>query len=162
VVGQPGLPRRALLGAGALAALAAAGCGNRTPAQPAGGDAAVLGTLLALERSLADAWSASGVPARHDVVARLRAHARALEAAGAARGGIAPLVVPPGGRGAEALLATERSAADAYLARLPELRGGDARALAMGLYAAGAQRVSLLLTVLGRDPLPDAFAGTLA
>jgi hypothetical protein len=162
MMGESGLRRRAVLGAGALAALAAVGCGNRTPAAPPGGDAGVLGTLLATERALAAAWAASQAPHRQAVVSRLRAHVRALEAAGADRGRDAAPGVAAAATDRQALLATERVAARAYLAALPGLGGPDARALATGLYAAAAQRASLLLADLGRDPLPDAFAGTLA
>ena len=167
------MTRRALLGAGALGALAAAGCGDRTPAEPAGGDRAVLGTLAAIERELAAAWSAAGAtPLPHDdVTRRLRAHARTLASAGAAYDRAAPASVTrssarvaaasDGEAALAALLDAERAAATAYLTQLPGLRGPDARALATGLYAASAQRTSLVLTALGRDPLPDAFAGTL-
>src|SRR6476469_1781470 len=92
MIGESRLGRRALLGAGALAALAAAGCGDRTPARPAGGDAGVLGRLLAVEGTLVGAWSAlAGLPGAHaavarDVLARERSHATALTAAGAAPG----------------------------------------------------------------------------
>jgi hypothetical protein len=173
--------RRALLGAGALAALAAAGCGDRTPARPAGGDAGVLGRLLAVEGALVGAWSAlAALRGAHaadarDVLARERSHVTALTAAGAAHGA----AVPSGLAGAtrrvrlqagahdatgalEALLAAEREAAGAHLAALPELLGPDARELTLSLYAAAAQHQAILLAALGRDPLPDAFAGTLA
>jgi hypothetical protein len=169
VVGAPS--RRALLGAGALAALAAAGCGDRRPAKPRGGDAAVLGTLAATERALSGAWSAHTVPARDDVVDRLRGHARSLAVAGAAPDRTAPAAVTraadaaasaQGRDGAlDALVALEQAAGTAYLRLLPELRGPEARALATGLYAASAQRASVLLAARGGDPLPDAFAGTL-
>jgi crotonobetainyl-CoA:carnitine CoA-transferase CaiB-like acyl-CoA transferase len=82
---------------------------------------------------------------------------RALEAAGAQDGRAAP----PGIASAD-LLTAEHTAAGAYLAALPGLRGGDARSLATGLHAASAQRASVLLAAAGRDPLPDAFAGSLA
>jgi hypothetical protein len=172
MIGGSDLSRRALVGAGALAALGAAGCGDRTPARPAGGDAAVLGTLLAVERELGGAWSAAArfAPA-HGVGARSRAHLQALTRAGAAPGRAVPDTVAAAAarvraartRAAalDALLATERGAAGAYLDSLPGLGGGEARALAAGLYADSAQRASLLLAALGRDPLPDAFAGTL-
>lgn len=166
MIGESGLSRRALLGAGALAALAAAGCGDRTPARPEGGDAAVLGTLLAVEQALLEAWVGSSVDLRDDVVVRLRAHIRALEAAGAAPGGTAPPAVgaPDGSTSsgdAEALAAAERAAAGSHLTALRALRGPDARVLATGLYAAAAQRESILLDGLGHDPFPDAFAGSL-
>jgi lambda repressor-like predicted transcriptional regulator len=61
----------------------------------------------------------------------------------------------------EALLAAEREAAGAYLAALSGLGGADARALATALYASGAQHEAIVLAALGRDPLPDAFAGSL-
>jgi hypothetical protein len=163
--------RRALLGAGALAALAAAGCGDRRPAKPAGGDAAVLGTLAATERALSGAWSAHAVPWRDDVLVRLRGHARSLAAAGATPGAGAPPAVSRAARAAasagdrdsalDALVALEQAVGTAYLDRLPALRGPDARELATGLYTASAQRASVLLAARGRDPLPDAFAGTL-
>jgi hypothetical protein len=156
--------RRALLGAGALAALAAAGCGDRTPAKPAGGDAAVLGTLAAIERALSRAWASSTAAQRDDVLPRLRAHTRALAAAGATYDADVPASVASAaeaGGSPEALLSLEQAAAAAYLTQVPGVRDPAARALATGLYAAGAQRVSVLLAALGRDPLPDAFAGTL-
>jgi hypothetical protein len=159
VVRDPGRSRRALLGAGALAALAAAGCGDRTPAGPEGGDAAVLGRLLAVEQALLEAWVGSSVALRDDVVVRLRAHVRALQAAGAAPGGHAPRGIAGGDEAA--LAEAERAAGRSHLSAVRALRGPDARALATGLYAAAAQRESVLLAALGRDPLPDAFAGSL-
>jgi hypothetical protein len=157
------LSRRGLLGAGALGALAVAGCGNEAPKAPTGGHAAVLGTLLAAQRVLADAWQ----HVDRDVAARERAHVSALTAAGAASDRPAPGAVEraarrvrsPGDR--EALLAAERAAGAALLTALPEVHNANSRALVMSQYAASAQHASLLLTALGRDPLPDAFAGTL-
>jgi hypothetical protein len=176
-----GLSRRALLGAGAFAALGVTACGDRTRARPRGGDAGVLGRLLAVEDALTGAWAAmarlpgaDGAVA-HDVLARQRDHVTALAAAGARRGA----AVPPGVAGAtrrarlqarahhatgalDALLAAGREAAGAHLAGLPELLDPDARALVLSLFAAAAQHEAILLSALGRDPLPDAFAGTLA
>jgi hypothetical protein len=152
-----------LLGAGALGALALAGCGDREAAPPRGGDPAVLGTVLAVQRALAGGWRRVD-PA---VAATTQEHVAALRAAGATAGGAAPPGVQralAGVRGRQdraALLEAERAAGTALLSALPQLRGPDARALVLSLYAAGAQHVSLLLADLGRDPLPDAFAGTL-
>jgi len=158
-----GRTRRALLGAGALGALALAGCGDRDPKPPRGGDAAVLGGILATQRSLAGGWQHVD-PA---VAERARAHAAQLTAAGADAGGAVPAAVAqPVARvrsreDREALLEAERANARALLAALPRLRSPDARELAMSLYATSAQHASILLAGLGRDPLPDAFAGTL-
>jgi hypothetical protein len=151
------------VGAGALGALALAGCGDREPAPPRGGDPGVLGTVLAVQAALAGAWEHVD-PA---VAGKLHEHVAALREAGATPGRAAPAgLLRAAGRvrGAgdrEALLDAERQAGAALLSALPQLRGGDARVLVMSLYAAGAQHASLLLADLGRDPLPDAFAGTL-
>jgi hypothetical protein len=163
--------RRGLLGAGALAGLAAAGCGDRTPDRPPLGDAAVLGSLLGVELELVAAWSALAARGGHggladDVLARERAHARQLASAGARRraapGDVRAAARAVPGGGLEAVLALERAAAAAYLDALPGLRAPDARELAFALHAAEAQHASVVLSALGRDPLPDAFAGTLS
>jgi hypothetical protein len=186
VVAAPGpLTRRALLGAGAAGAFAAAGCGERDPQPPQGGDAGVLAGLLAVERELVRAWAAvaavrgaAGATGRA-VLAHEHAHAARLEqellaARGASAAAPAPAALRDAartvaaaahsGNGAGALraaLVLERHAAEAYLAALPLLRSPGRRALAMALYASEAQHGSTVLAALGRDPLPDAFAGTL-
>jgi hypothetical protein len=184
VVAAPGpLTRRALLGAGAAGALAAAGCGERDPQPPQGGDAGVLAGLLAVERELVRAWAAvaavrgaAGATGRA-VLAHEHAHAARLEQElRAARGAPAPApaalrdaaravaAAAHSGNGVGALraaLVLERHAAEAYLAALPLLRSPGRRALAMALYASEAQHGSTVLAALGRDPLPDAFAGAL-
>jgi Ferritin-like domain len=171
MIGGSRLSRRGLLGAGAIAALGVAGCGERASDRPPPGDAAVLGSLLGVELELVTAWSALAARGEHaelvgDLLARERAHARQLADAGARRNPAPPDVreaaraVPDGGL--EAALALERTAAAAYLAALPELRAPDARELAFALHAAEAQHASVVLSALGRDPLPDAFAGTLS
>jgi hypothetical protein len=185
VVAAPGpLTRRALLGAGAAGALAAAGCGERSPQPPLGGDAGVLAGLLTVERSLVGAWAAvaglhgaAGATGRA-VLAHERAHAarleRELRGAGAATPPAAPAALGEAadavaaaaragdGKGAlRATLLLERRAGESYLAALALLRSPDRRALAMALYASEAQHGSVVLAALGRDPLPDAFAGAL-
>jgi hypothetical protein len=174
--------RRALLGAGAVTALGAVGCGERTP-EPAASDATVLAGLLAVERELVAAWSAAaalpgaeGETARA-VLAHERAHVRALESALAGRpadGGVSADVARAAGEmrtraGAaeataalDAALALERAAAAAHAAALGRLRGPDARALVMALSGAEAQHAAVVALALGREPLPDAFAGTLS
>jgi prophage DNA circulation protein len=152
-----------LLGAGALGALALAGCGDRSASPPRGGDPAVLGTVLAVQRALAGAWERVD-PA---VAEKLHGHVAALQEAGAAPGRAAPADVQRavarvhGSGDRAALLEAEKGAGAALLSALPQVRGASARELVMSLYAAGAQHASLLLIDLGRDPLPDAFAGTL-
>jgi hypothetical protein len=160
--------RRGLLGTGAIAALAAAGCGERTPDTPVLDDADVLGTLLAIEGELALGWARlrGGPPElAHDVLARVREHVSLLRAAGADDRRGAPAAVAAAARrgdGLDALLALERAAGRASLTALAALRGPDARVLATALYAAGAQRAAIVLDALGHDPFPDAFAGSLS
>jgi hypothetical protein len=179
------LTRRALLGAGAAGALAAAGCGARGAAPPRGGDAGVLAGLLAVERELVGAWGAlarlegaHGQTARavlaheHAHVARLEAELRAAAAGATVAPAPAPLrraarmaaAAAASGDGPAALraaLALERQAAGAYIAALPRLRTPARRSLAMALGASEAQHESVVLAALGRDPLPDAFGGAL-
>jgi hypothetical protein len=176
--------RRALLGAGAVAALGTAGCGvsRDRPAPPA--DADVLAGLLAVERELVTAWRAAaalagaeGATARA-VLAHERTHVRRLEAALAGRsaaGAPVPSDVTRAARelrtqaGAgdgpaalDAALALERAAAAAHIAALGRLRDPEARTLVMGLSGAEAQHAAAVALTLGREPLPDAFAGTLS
>jgi hypothetical protein len=159
----------------------AAGCGDRTPAAPAGGDAGLLAGLVAVERELVRAWTAaSSLPGDEGATARAvlaheRVHMRELQAA---LGRTAKPATAPGGvsgaarrvriqagagdaRGAmDAALSLEREAQVAYLDTLTKLRDPDRRALVMAIGAAEAQHASVVLAALGRDPLPDAFAGT--
>jgi hypothetical protein len=174
--------RRALLGAGAVAALGTAGCGVSTD-RPAP-DADVLAGLLAVERELVAAWSAAaalpgaeGETARA-VLAHERAHVRRLEAALAGGVGAGAPVPPDVTRAARALrthagagegraafdaaLALERAAAAAHAAALGRLRDPEARTLVMALSGAEAQHAAAVALALGREPLPDAFAGTLS
>jgi hypothetical protein len=177
------LSRRALLGSGAVAALAAAGCGNRERPRPAGGDAGVLAGLLAVERELVEAWDAVAAidaPERALVVAVLaheRAHAARLavelQRAGNAR---VPAAAAPVRRAADAVRARaaagdvtgaldaavglERAAGAVHVAALGQLSHPDRRVLAMALSASEAQHASVALAALGRDPIPDPFGGT--
>jgi rubrerythrin len=176
--------RRALLGAGVAGALVAAGCGDRDPKPAAGGDAGVLAGLLAVERELVTAWGAvaeigagKGDTARA-VLAHERAHERRLEAELRAAGGatvpaasaavrdaaagVRRLAAGGDGTGAlQAALLLERQAAGAYLEALPAVRDPARRALVMEIGAIEAEHGSVVLAALGREPLPDAFAGTL-
>jgi hypothetical protein len=150
--------RRGFLGA--LAALAVAGCGDRTPPAPPGGDAGVLGRLLATEEELATAWE--GLAAHRaiagPIAARERANVAALRAAGAAEQRASTGVRAD----LEALLAAERAAATACVDALVRLRRPAARGVAFDVSVTHAAHVAAALAALGRDPLPDAFAGVKA
>lgn len=172
--------RRALLGAGAVLALA--GCGDREPERPPEGDAGVLAGLLAVERSLVAAWEpVAALPGRAGAAGRAvleheRAHERLLRvavrdaggapvpavAAGVARaaGAVGERAdVGSGRRALRAALALEREASAAYIAALSQLRDGDRRALAAAIGATETQHQTVIRLALGREPLPDAFAG---
>ncbi len=115
-------------------------------------------------------------PAARDVLAAERSSAARLEAALRAAGR-ATVPSPAGalaeaagravraagsgdGRGAlRALVEAERAAGAARIAALPLLGTPAHRVLAARVIAAGAQHQSALLAALGRDPVPDAFAG---
>jgi hypothetical protein len=147
--------RRGFLGA--LATLAVAGCGDRTPPAPPGGDAAVLGRLLATEEELAAGWDGLGAhrAIAGPIAARERANVAALRAAGAAEQRRSNAV----GSDLEALLAAERAAAAACVDALLQLGRPAARGVAFDVSATHAAHMAVALAALGREPLPDAFAG---
>jgi hypothetical protein len=139
-----------------------AGCGDRGRRPPTGGDDALLGRLAATEATLVDAWAEQ--QAHRDlaqtIAGRERSGAAALRAAmtgGRVQGDVAR---PEGDL--DALLAAERSAAAAARGALSALRSPAARGAAFDVSVAHAAHEAAILATLGRDPLPDAFGGTLA
>ena len=151
--------RRGFLGA--LAGLMLAGCGHRGRRPPSGGDDALLVRLVASEETLAAAWAKQ--QAHRDlartIAARERAGAAALRAA--MTGGHAEGYALLTDGDLDALLAEERSAAAAARAALSALRAPAARGAAFDVSVAHAAHEAAILVALGRDPLPDAFGGTL-
>jgi len=142
--------RRALLGAGAGAAAALAGCGERTPAAPPEAD--VLARLLAADLAAVAAYR--GVRGAGALERAARARVDALRSAGARRP-----VAAAGPAGVQAALAAERAGLAAYVQALPDLRGAALRRLGAAGVAATATSEAELLERLGRDPSPAAFPG---
>ena len=144
------ITRRALVAAGAGVLLA--GCGAE--AEPVPPDAELLGAVLAAERALAGAYALLEGRTGGVLAARARSHAARLEQAGADP---APAPASPAGEPLEAALALQRRSMAACVSAVGVVRSPAGRTLAADVLTAGAQHAAILLTRLGRDPVPTAF-----
>jgi len=149
------LSRREFVGAAGTLVLAA-GCGSEAARTPEPSDAEVLDALLARELAV----PALSAPAAAALLAHQDAqHARRLRRALRALGAIPPPGAPPPGDDPELVLARKQEMVFACLDALPRLRAPGLRELVMGLAASEAEHLAELRAALGREPVPDAFAG---
>ena len=176
------LTRRSALGAGAAVAgaLAVEACGGGDPppsrGAPPGSGAALLGSLLALERAVIAAYGVAGEVLRGDARATARAigeqereHARTLEQLIGRLGGD-----PPAGRSAEEYERTfprlrsqgdalrfledlEQRQVRAYLEALAELPELGLRRTAAEIGAAEGAQLAAVRVLDGRPASPNAF-----
>ena len=145
--------RRGLLGAGAVAGLALAGCG--TPDDEPPPDAELLGPSLAAALALADAYERAGGRLGAELAARERDHARRLREAGA--GEDAPAPEAPAGRPLEVALALEQAAMRANVRATGLVSTSAGRALTAELLADSARHTVQVRDRLGRETLTTAF-----
>ena len=145
------ITRRGLVAAGAGVLLA--GCGADD--EPVAPDARLLAPVLAAEAALVEAYER--VPGRlgRALAARASAHAERLRAAGAAPGPAGAATA--GGDPLEAALALQRRSMAACVAAVGVVSEPARRALVADVLTGGAEHAAILLTRLGRDPLPTAF-----
>lgn len=152
------ITRRGLLAAGVTGGGALlVGCGP--PEEPVARPADALARLLALKLGLIATYEAiDGRDARR-ILTSEREHVRRLRSAIATAGGSRRLARAVAAESTlEGALALERRAVAAWIEALPALGPPALRSLAAGQLTADAQHESDLLALLGRDPLPDAFA----
>jgi Ferritin-like domain len=174
----PPLTRRTALGGGAAVVLASCGGGDPAPdtGPTPGSGAALLGSLLALERAVIAAYEASAKVLRGDALRYARVvrgheenHARFLDQAIRDLGGD-----PPAGRSAEEYERTfprlraeedalrfledlEERQVRAYLEALGELPDHDLRLSITGIGADEGRQLALVRVLAGRPASPHAF-----
>jgi hypothetical protein len=174
--GRPaGLSRRRLLEAGALAGAAVllGACGAEDARPGPRAEARVLAGLLARERdaiaglgAAVETLDGAAAASARRLLAHDRRHARALAGALAARGATPPPSRPafstPGGGSAPLphALARKEAALAAYVQALGALGDPGLRVRLMEIAAAEAEHAAVLRMLLGRDPAPDAFGGS--
>lgn len=154
--------RRGLLGAGAAAGLALAGCGAAEEDVPP--DAELLAPSLAAAVALGAAYERLGGRLGGELAAREREHAERLRAAGAGEagpGGPTPSGASPGGRHRagplETALALEQAAMRAHVHATGLVRSAASRVLTAELLADSARHAVQLRARLGRAALTTAF-----
>jgi len=145
--------RRGLLGAGAAAGLALAGCGVSDDEPPP--DAELLAPSLAAALALVDAYERIGGRLGRELGAREREHVQRLRAVGVSKAE-APAELLSGPLLQQAL-ALEQTAMRAHVRAVGLVRGAPNRALAAELLADDARHESELRSRMGHEPLPSAF-----
>jgi hypothetical protein len=146
--------RRALLGAGGVALLAA-GCGP--PEEPEIVPEDVLREQLRLSRAVVAAYA--GVAEAGPLRTNAQARARRLEDALRELGAATETPPPAGAGGPEAALAAESAALRAHVAAVGLLGERRWRELLSGLVAGAAAGESGALALLGRPAVPESFPG---
>ena len=147
------LSRRGLLVAGGTGAAGAvlSACGAATTERDQSDDAALLGSALAAESALGDAYAGEGGEPYASFARASRERATELER----------LVSDAGGDAGAATAGTPVEAADAviaaYRAAAGPLSAADLRGTAIAFLAAVAAELAALLELAGEDPVPRAF-----
>lgn len=157
---MPTLSRRGLfaLGGSGAAATALAACGGRTDKREETDDAAVLGTALAAETALGEAYAAgAGIETSFAAASRRRAAdlKRLIDQAGGSGAGSGAAGSGPAPERAEAAIAAYREGAGT-------LSSAELRRTTIEFLAAVAAELAALRAQAGEDPVPRAFVTGLA